>query len=109
MTAASQGRFWEFLSFILDRQEALREQDLIAEAGRLGLDRAKFAESLGQHRFAPRVEADLEAGLRRGLRGSPVLFINGRRIDGVPSLEKMVQSIESALAAAHGRERSGRA
>lgn len=106
MAAASQGRFWELLSFILDHQESLREQDLIDQAGRLGLDRAKFAESLGQHHFAPRVEADLEAGLRRGLRGSPVLFINGRRIDGVPSLEKIVQSIESELAAAREREKA---
>ncbi|MET0650000.1 MAG: thioredoxin domain-containing protein [Pyrinomonadaceae bacterium] len=108
MAAASQGRFWELLSFILDHQESLREQDLIAQAGRLGLDRAKFAESLVQHRFAPRVEVDLEAGLRRGLRGSPVLFINGRRIDGVPSLEKIIQSIESELAAAHEREGASR-
>jgi protein-disulfide isomerase len=101
MAAASQGRFWELLSFILDHQGSLREQDLIAQAGRLGLNQAKFAESLGQHRFAPRVEADLEAGRRRGLRGSPVLFINGRRIDGVPRLEKIVESIESELATAH--------
>jgi protein-disulfide isomerase len=100
MTAASQGRFWEFVSFILDHQESLREQDLIAQAGRLGLDQAKFAETLGQHRYAARVNADIEAGIKRGLRGSPVIFVNGRRIDGVPSLEKLVEYVESEMAAA---------
>ncbi len=104
MTAASQGRFWEFVSFILDHQESLREQDLIAQAGRLGLDQAKFAEMLDQHRYAPRVEADLEAGLRRGLRGSPVIFVNGKRIDGVPSLEKLIEYVESELTAARESE-----
>lgn len=104
MEAASQGRFWEFFGFILDHQGPLREQDLIAQAGRLGLDQAKFAESLGRHRLAPRVEADLEAGRRRGLRGSPVIFVNGMRIDGVPSLEKLIESVESELAAARKSE-----
>ncbi len=100
MTAATEGRFWEFVSFILVHQESLREQDLIAEAGRLGLDRAKFADSLDRHRYAPRVVADVEAGLARGLRGSPVIFVNGKRIDGVPSMEKIVEYVESELAAA---------
>ena len=38
MTAAREGRFWEFANYVLDHQDALREQDLIALAGRLGLD-----------------------------------------------------------------------
>jgi protein-disulfide isomerase len=104
MTAAAEGRFWEFVGFILEHQTALREQDLIAEAGRLGLDASKFADSLGRRRYAPRVEADLEAGHGRGLRGSPVTFVNGKRIDGVPSMEKIVEYVESELAAASGAE-----
>jgi protein-disulfide isomerase len=104
MTAATQGRFWEFVTFILVHQSSLREQDLIAEAGRLGLDRTKFADSLDRHRYAPRVEADVEAGRVRGLRGSPVIFVNGRRIDGVPSPEKITEYVESELAAASKAE-----
>jgi protein-disulfide isomerase len=99
MTAAAQGRFWEFARYILDHQDSLREQDLIAYAGRLGLDQVKFAKMLGQHRFAARVDADLELGLKRGIHGSPVIFVNGNRIDGVPSLEKLTAYVESALAA----------
>jgi protein-disulfide isomerase len=105
MAAAAQGRFWEFVSFILEHQTALREQDLIAEAGRLGLDRAKFAASLDSRRYAPRVDADIKAGLTRGLRGSPVVFVNGKRIDGVPSPEKIAEYVESGLAAAAASKR----
>ena len=104
MTAATHGRFWEFVGFILEHQAALREQDLIAEAGRLGMDAAKFSDSLGRHRYAPRVEADVAAGHGRGLRGSPVIFVNGKRIDGVPSMEKIVEYVESELAAASRAE-----
>jgi protein-disulfide isomerase len=99
MTAASQGRFWEFARYILDHQDSLREQDLIAQAGRLGFDEKKFAEMLQQHRYAVKVEADLEAGIKRGIRGSPVIFVNGNRIDGVPSMERLVEYVESELAA----------
>lgn len=99
MIAALQSRFWEFVTFILDHQDSLREQDLIAQAGRLGLDQQKFAALLQEHRYAPRVDADIEAGLRRGIRGSPVIFVNGSRIDGVPALEKLMEYVESELAA----------
>lgn len=99
MAAAVQGRFWELVRYILDHQDSLREQELIAQAGRLGLDEMKFAELLSQHRYSVRVEADLEAGAKRGVRGSPVIFVNGNRIDGVPSWEKLVEYIESELTA----------
>jgi protein-disulfide isomerase len=100
MTAAARGRFWEFARYILDHQESLREQDLISYAGRLDLDQVKFAELLGQHRYAARVEADIETGRRRGIRGSPVIFVNGSRIDGVPTLENLLGYVDSALTTA---------
>jgi protein-disulfide isomerase len=102
--AASRGHFWEFVSYILDHQDSLREQDLISYAGRLGLDEVKFAEMIREHRYAVKVEADLEAGLRRGIRGSPVIFVNENRIDGVPSLDKLVEYVESELAVRDKRQ-----
>ena len=98
MTAARAGRFWEFAAYVLDHQDALREQDLIALAGRLGLDATAFSETIRDHRYAPRVEADVRAGFDKGIRGSPVVFVNGRRIDGVPSLQTLTDYVEAALA-----------
>jgi len=99
MAAARYGHFWEFARFALDHQRSLSEQDLVAYAGRLGLDQESFAESLRQHRYATRVEADVEAGLARGLRGSPVILIGDKRIDGVPSVQLLTGYVEMALAA----------
>ena len=39
----------------------------------------------------------LEAGFKRGIRGSPVIFVNGRRIDGVPSLQTLTEYVEAEL------------
>ena len=98
MTAALKGHFWEFATFIMDHQESLREQDLIAYAAHVGMDETKFAELIHQHQYAARVDADLEAGLKRGIRGSPVVFVNGTRIDGVPSLQTLTEYVEAEMA-----------
>ena len=98
MTAAREGHFWDFAAFCLDHQDSLREQDLIAYAGRLGLDESKFADAIAQHRYAARIDADLEAGFQRGIRGSPTILMNGKKIDGVPSLETLTKYMEAELA-----------
>ena len=99
MIAARSGHFWEFASYVIQHQDVLKEQDLIVKAGQLGLDQRGFAETLQQHRYAPRVETDLATGMKRGLRGSPVVFVNGKRIDGVPSVQLLTEYIEAELAA----------
>lgn len=98
MLAAKQGHFWEIANYIFDHQDGLREQDLIAYAGSLGLDQVKFAEALRQKNYSPRVDADREDGARRGVRGSPVIFVNAKRIDGVPSLRMLTDYVEAELA-----------
>ena len=99
MAAAREGHFWEFEAYILDHQESLREQDLIAYAGKLGMDEAKFAGMVQDRRYRPRVDADVADGFRRGIRGSPVILVNEKRIDGVPSLQRLTEYVESELAA----------
>jgi len=99
MTAARDGRFWEFASYVLDHQDSLREQDLITYAGRFGLDEASFAKALQEHRYAARVDADLQAGAKQGIRGSPVVLVNGKRIDGVPNLKTLIEYVEAGVQA----------
>jgi protein-disulfide isomerase len=99
MTAAHEGHFWPMANYIFDHQESAREQDLIAYAGRLGMDQAKFVETIHSHRYTPRVDADLADGFQRGVRGSPVIFVNGKRIDGVPSLKELTAYVDAALSA----------
>jgi protein-disulfide isomerase len=108
MTAARQGRFWEFASYVLDHQDSLREQDLIAYAGRLGLEETAFAQALQEHRYSARVEADVQDGAKRGIRGSPVVLVNGKRIDGVPSAKALSDLVKAELAARESGQPKGR-
>ncbi len=112
MAAAREGHFWEFEGYILEHQDSLGEQDLIAYAGRLGLDQAKFADTIRQRRYIARVDADVADGFQRGIRGSPVIFVNDKRIDGVPSLQALTEDVEAALtakpASANGKDEHGK-
>jgi protein-disulfide isomerase len=99
VVAAKDGRFWEFAGYLLDHPDSSSQRDLIALAGRLGLDETAFAATLSDHRYAARVDADLQAGLRKGIRGSPAILVNGRRIDGVPTPEMLAEYVETALSA----------
>jgi protein-disulfide isomerase len=98
MAAAGQGRFWEFVAQVLEQRGPLHEPDLSALADRLGLDRREFARAIQEHRYAPRVEDDIRDGLGKGIRGSPTILVNGRRIDGVPTSQTLTQLVEAALA-----------
>jgi protein-disulfide isomerase len=69
---------------------------LIACAGRPGLDQAQFAATIQMHKYMPRVDADLADGFQRGVRVSPVIFVNEKRIDGVPSLQTLTEYVEAA-------------
>ena len=99
MTAAHEGHFWPMANYIFDHQESAREQDLIAYAGLLGMNQAKFSETIHSHRYTPRVDADVADGFQRGVRGSPVIFVNGKRIDGVPSVKELTVYVDAALTA----------
>ena len=70
---------------------------MIAYASNLGIDPTAFADAIRAHRYAPRVEADVLVGQNRGVRGSPVVLVNDKRIDGVPSLIKLTEYVEAAL------------
>jgi len=102
MTAARDGHFWEMANYVFDHQDSVREQDLIAYAGQLGMDQAKFAQTIQQKKYAPRIDADVADGFQRGVHGSPVIFVNDQRIDGVPSLAMLTQYVDAALSAKSG-------
>jgi len=106
MAAAHFGHFWEIARYIFDHQGSLQEADLIAYAGKIGMDEKQFAAMVRERRYQGRVDADLEEGAKRGIRGSPVIFVNSKRIDGVPGQKLLDEYVEATLqpktVASHG-------
>lgn len=94
--AREQGRYWEYIHVLMQNQSALSVEKLKGYAGELGLDRARFDSALDSGKFAELVQRDLEDGMKLGLKGTPSLFINGRRVNA-KSYDELKAGIDAAL------------
>ncbi len=77
--AGTQGKFWEMHDLLFRRQAALDDDHLLAYARELGLDAERVQRELTRQVHRARVLEDIESGLRSGVSGTPMFFINGRR------------------------------
>jgi protein-disulfide isomerase len=77
--SGAQGKFWEMHDLLFRRQAALESEQLLAYAGELKLDVPRVARELQGHMHRDRVRGDFQSGVRSGVSGTPMFFINGRR------------------------------
>ena len=98
--ATAQGAFWEMHDLLLENQDALEPNDLIAYAGKLGLDVERFEADLREHSGASRVAEDVEGADLSGVSGTPTFFINGRRHPGAYDIASLSAAVRVAGAQA---------
>lgn len=94
--AREQGKYWEYVQLLMRNQSSLAVENLKTYAGELGLDRARFDPALDSGKFTETVRRDLEDGMKLGLKGTPTLFVNGRRVHA-RSYEELKAIIDAAL------------
>ena len=76
--AGAQGKFWEMHDLLYQRQAALEDEQLLAYAAELKLDVPRVERELKDHMHRDRVRGDFRSGVRSGVSGTPMFFINGR-------------------------------
>ena len=96
--AREQGRYWEYVQVLLRNQSALGVDKLKSYAIEIGLDRTRFDSGLDSGKFAELVQQDVEEGMKLGLKATPTLFLNGRRIS-VKSYEDLKARVDALLTA----------
>jgi protein-disulfide isomerase len=94
--ADEQGRFWEFHDSLFESR-ALEIEALKAQAGRLGLDAARFERCLDSGQMEPLVRKDLAAGQQAGVGGTPAFFVNGVLLSGAQPVEAFRRVIDQEL------------
>ncbi|MAB79055.1 MAG: hypothetical protein CMJ89_06835 [Planctomycetes bacterium] len=80
---ANQGdmrKFWSMHDLIFEKGSALDEEDLVAEAGLMGLDEEEFAECLTSSAVRDQIARDVNLGHSIGVEAIPTVFINNRRL-----------------------------
>jgi len=76
--AARQGRFWEMHDVLFHGQKALDDEDLLAYAGKVGLDVPRFERDRVGGEVMARIARDIRSGEESGVvRGTPTLFVDG--------------------------------
>ncbi len=98
IAAGRQGAFWAYHRKLLDA-ESLDDDALLAIAGQVELNVEVFDVARSDRWLE--VDADIELGEQLGVRGTPTLFINGKKFEGVP--EDLAGLVTAELAAADGQ------
>jgi protein-disulfide isomerase len=80
LAAHRQGKFWEFHARIFHHFKTLNDAKFQEIARELGLDLKKFNEDLQDPAIRNQINFDLRNGRRAGVRGTPTVFVNGKRL-----------------------------
>lgn len=81
VAAGIQGKFWEMHHALFKNQAHLDEAMIEKLARELGLDENKFNVDRKGEAAADRVSKDKKLAEKLGLRGTPMIYINGRYFD----------------------------
>ena len=80
LTADAQGKFWEFHDRLFADFNHINDQKIKDIARELGYKTAEFEKQMADSRILSRIRQDVQDGTAAGVRGTPTVFINGRRL-----------------------------
>ena len=77
--AHRQGRFWDMYTLLFQDRDRQSKKDILGYAESLHLDMAQFTKDLEDDTVRTIIENDKIEGLQAGVKGTPTLFIDGKR------------------------------
>lgn len=76
--------FWKIHDFLFENQRTLTQdtvtQKVLEQAGRK-IDKARFSACMADKKTDAIIQRDVAFGTANGVRGTPTMFVNGRRAD----------------------------
>lgn len=99
LAAQEQGKFWEMHDVLIQNQPTLDPSKAEEYAKQAGLDVKRFRSDLEKKRadYDKRIDAEMRLGNEIDVRGTPTLFIDGKRVR-VRTLDGMSAMIDTGLA-----------
>ncbi len=80
LVANAQGKFWEFHDRLFANFKSINDQKIKDIARELGYKTAEFEKQMADPGILSRIRQDVQDGTAAGVRGTPTVFINGRRL-----------------------------
>ena len=97
ISAGEQGKFWEMHDLIFENFKDLSRETMLEYASRLNLDSPQFEETLDSQTSKDLIDRDIILGRDNGVTGTPVFFVNGRKLVGAQPFSVFKEEIERAL------------
>ncbi len=84
--AGKQGKYWEMQAQLFHQTDWTHQEDPQTKkfeeiANGMGLDVKKFQEDMKDPGTIANIEADFQEGPTIGVKGTPTIFVNGRKLD----------------------------
>ncbi|HIA01226.1 MAG TPA: hypothetical protein EYN06_04600 [Myxococcales bacterium] len=93
IAAQRQGKFWDYHDLLFQNMKRLSRSDLINWAKVIGLDLPRFEKDLIDLKVQSQISQEQAEGTRAGVRGTPSVFLNGRRVKNTPTSTDAVISL----------------
>ncbi|MDE0960389.1 MAG: thioredoxin domain-containing protein, partial [Planctomycetota bacterium] len=91
--ARLQGKYWEMAAGLFDQQSSLSGDTIRTLAKEIGLDLERFERDRLSPDLVMMITADLDEGQRLGIDRTPVLYLNGRKLED-KSWEGILQGVQ---------------
>ncbi len=109
-TLAGSDGFWKFHDAAFKNQSALGDDSYSKWAADAGVkDLAAYKAGLASHKWADKVDKDLNDGKAAGVQGTPSFFVNGVFINGAQPFDNFKKTIDQELQKAQAKIASGTA
>ena len=103
--ANEQGKFFEYQDALFSQQSKYASENsgmffveqLIRLAYDINLNKNIFSDCLYENKYKEAVAKNLEEGKAAGVTGTPTIFVNGRKLEGLASFEDYKKIIEEEL------------
>ena len=93
--AAAHDKFWEMHDLLFKHQSNLADASLLKLATQLKLSAADLTNALAKGTYAAHVKHDLDGGIRSGVTGTPMFYINGQLYANAYDYDTLVAAIEA--------------
>jgi len=97
LAAHAQGKFWSMHDILFANRPLLSRAAIMGWAKEIGLDMKRFTADLDSPAIKKTVLKDQADGDKAGVEGTPTIFINGQRYNGVLAPENMKPIIDGEL------------
>jgi protein-disulfide isomerase len=92
-----ENKYWSYHSMLFDHQEEFTYELFISFASELDLNIETFTTCYNNQETKEIVDADIVAGTKSNIYGTPTLFINNQTIVGPKTYRELKKVIESEL------------